>query len=40
MQATLYNQAGAEVGTVDLDEYIFGDAARKQHPPPSDGARE
>ena len=24
MQATLYNQAGAEVGTVDLDEYIFG----------------
>lgn len=24
MQATLYNQAGTEVGTVDLDEYIFG----------------
>jgi large subunit ribosomal protein L4 len=24
MQATLYNQAGAEVGTVELDEYIFG----------------
>src|ERR687886_2790397 len=24
MQATLYNQAGAEVSTVDLDEYIFG----------------
>lgn len=24
MQATLYNQAGAEVGTIDLDDYIFG----------------
>ena len=24
MQATLYNQAGAEVGTVELDEHIFG----------------
>ena len=24
MQATLYNQAGAEVGMIDLDEYIFG----------------
>lgn len=24
MQATLYNQAGAEIGTIDLDEYIFG----------------
>lgn len=24
MQATLYNQAGAEVGVIDLDEYIFG----------------
>ncbi len=24
MQATLYNQAGAEVGTVDLNDYIFG----------------
>lgn len=24
MQATLYNQAGAEVGAVDLNEYIFG----------------
>ena len=24
MQATLYNQAGTEVGTVELDEYIFG----------------
>ena len=24
MQATLYNQAGAEIGSLDLDEYIFG----------------
>ena len=24
MQATLFNQAGGEVGTIDLDEYIFG----------------
>jgi large subunit ribosomal protein L4 len=24
MQAKLYNQAGAEIGTIDLDEYIFG----------------
>ena len=24
MQATLYNQAGTEVGTIDLDDYIFG----------------
>lgn len=24
MQATLYNQAGAEIGSIDLDEYIFG----------------
>lgn len=24
MQATLYNQAGAQIGTIDLDEYIFG----------------
>ncbi len=24
MQATLYNQAGPDVGTVELDEYIFG----------------
>ena len=24
MQATLYSQAGAEIGTIDLDEYIFG----------------
>ena len=24
MQATLYNQAGAEVGTVELDDYVFG----------------
>jgi large subunit ribosomal protein L4 len=24
MQATLYNQAGAEIGTVTLDDYIFG----------------
>jgi large subunit ribosomal protein L4 len=24
MDATLYNQAGAEVGTVQLDDYIFG----------------
>ena len=24
MQATLYDQAGAEIGTVDLDEYNFG----------------
>ena len=24
MQATLYNQAGTEVGAIDLDEYIFG----------------
>lgn len=24
MQATLYNQAGTEVGTVELNEYIFG----------------
>src|SRR3712207_6436541 len=24
MQATLYNQAGAEVGTIELDDYIFG----------------
>jgi large subunit ribosomal protein L4 len=24
MQATLYSQAGAEVGTIELDEYIFG----------------
>ena len=24
MQATLYDQAGTEVGTVDLNEYIFG----------------
>jgi len=24
MQATLYNQTGAQIGTIDLDEYIFG----------------
>lgn len=24
MQATLYNQTGAEVGTIELDDYIFG----------------
>jgi large subunit ribosomal protein L4 len=24
MQATLYNQTGAQIGTLDLDEYIFG----------------
>ena len=24
MQAALYNQAGTTVGTVELDEYIFG----------------
>lgn len=24
MQATLYSQAGAQIGTIDLDEYIFG----------------
>ena len=24
MQATLYSQAGTEVGTIELDEYIFG----------------
>jgi large subunit ribosomal protein L4 len=24
MQATLYSQAGAEIGTVELDDYIFG----------------
>lgn len=24
MQATLYSQAGAQIGTVELDEYIFG----------------
>lgn len=24
MQATLYNQAGAQIGTIDLDDYIFG----------------
>lgn len=24
MQATLYNQAGVEIGSLDLDEYIFG----------------
>lgn len=24
MQATLYNQAGAEVGTIELSDYIFG----------------
>jgi large subunit ribosomal protein L4 len=24
MQATLYSQAGAQIGTVDLDDYIFG----------------
>lgn len=24
MQATLYNQTGAQVGTIELDEYIFG----------------
>jgi large subunit ribosomal protein L4 len=24
MQATLYNQAGAQIGTVELDDYIFG----------------
>lgn len=24
MQATLYNQAGAQIGSLDLDDYIFG----------------
>ncbi len=24
MQATLYNQGGAEIGTIELDDYIFG----------------
>jgi large subunit ribosomal protein L4 len=24
MQATLYSQAGAQIGTIDLDDYIFG----------------
>lgn len=24
MEATLYNQAGAQIGTIELDEYIFG----------------
>ena len=24
MEATLYSQAGAQIGTIDLDEYIFG----------------
>jgi large subunit ribosomal protein L4 len=24
MEATLYNQSGAQIGTVELDEYIFG----------------
>jgi large subunit ribosomal protein L4 len=24
MQATLYSQAGAQIGTIELDEYIFG----------------
>ena len=24
MEATLYSQAGATIGTVELDEYIFG----------------
>ena len=37
MQTTVYNQKGAESGTIDLPEYIFGAATKRQ--PASSGSQ-